>query len=330
MYTNHPNQIIVADYPAKMLFFFYLILFLSLVAEALTEPSCQENAQTCTRECSRHMSQDFNGIANRVLLGHGYRNVTVASLVRCGWECLLEDSCFSFHYSEGEKRCELNGATVSRFPLALIETTGNNYYGPEQPTVAQLIRSMRGEVPLSPTDCWHQTHASASSECQSAGQHLCLQWELQYANKKGYPTTTPDGSWYADPDRLAVLTETGVTYHNLPLTTSAPALCCSLPLSYREPVLTKESYDFADRAGQISGCSDLAAHLCTLAELKEAYDHDYQCVCWYFFATANRDAAVKPGGCGSYSGSECFEGIIAHTPRPANGRPAYCCPNRAQ
>ncbi|XP_022103311.1 uncharacterized protein LOC110986035 [Acanthaster planci] len=313
-----------------MLSFFYLISISSLVTKAHNEPSCQGNARSCTTECPRNLNRDFNGIPNRVLLGHGYGNLTVASPVRCGRECLIEDRCFSFQYSEKDRQCELNEATASQFPLALIEKTGKNHFGPEQPTFAELITSWKGEAPLSLTDCWYQSRACASSDCQSAGQHLCLQWELQHAYKEGYPPTTPHGSWCADLGRLAVLTETGVTFHDLPLTTSAPALCCSVPVSYREPVLTEQKYDLADRAGQLSGCSDLAAHLCTLAELKEAYDHGYRCNCWYYFATPNRDASVKPGGCGAYYGSECYQGIIANTPRPANGRPAYCCPNRAQ
>ncbi|XP_022103310.1 uncharacterized protein LOC110986034 [Acanthaster planci] len=314
-------------YTVKMLLFLCLLPFSSLVTEALTESSCQENARSCNRECPRNLNQHFNGITDRVLLGHGYRNLTVVSPVWCGRECLIDNRCFSFHYSEGERRCELNGATVSRFPLALIETMGTNYYGPQQQTFAELITSWKKEVPLSPTDCWYQTQALASSECQSASQHLCLQWELQHAYKEGYPAATTHGSWYADPDGLAVLTETGVTFQDLLLTASAPALCCSVPLTYRNPIPTKAGYDLTDRAGQMSGCSNLAAHLCTLAELKEAYYHGYRCECWFYFATPNRDAAVKNGGCGFHTGSECFEGIVAHTARPAARHRAFCCPN---
>ncbi|XP_038069276.1 uncharacterized protein LOC119738451 [Patiria miniata] len=309
-----------------MLFLLLLLPMSGLVTEAFFGSHCQEmQLKPCTRGCSRVLDREFNGVANRVLPGHVYRNLTVRCQFVCARVCLADRCCFSFHYSEGERRCELNGATASRYPLALIERTGTNYYGPEEPSFAELLTNGR-EVAISLTDCWYRTHASAASECRKTGQHLCLQWELDHASKEGYPATPL--SWYADPDSQAVLTETGVTYHDLPLTSPSPGLCCSLPMSYRHPVLTRESYDLADRAGQASGCSDLAAHLCTLAELKEAYEHGYRSWDWYYLATPNRDASVA--GCSEYHyGDECYQDTIANTPRPEWRTRAYCCPNRA-
>ncbi|XP_038069779.1 uncharacterized protein LOC119738875 [Patiria miniata] len=305
-----------------------LIPIYSLVIEALNVgPHCQD--KPCIKGCSRGLERYFNGIANHVLPGHVYGNLTVASRVLCGRECLIDDRCFSFHYSEGKRRCELNGATASRYPLALIERTGTNYYGPEQASFANLLTNETEEKgPISLTDCRFYNHPSAASECNKTGQHLCLRWELDHASNEGYPATPPYGSWYADPDSQAVLTETRVTYHDLPLTSPSPGLCCSLPMTYRDPVITPQSYELADRAGQASGCSDLAAHPCTLAELKEAYDRGYRSVDWLYFEIPNRDASVV--GCGVYHyGDECYQDTIGNTPRPGAPREVLCCPNRA-
>ncbi|XP_038066734.1 uncharacterized protein LOC119736798 [Patiria miniata] len=326
-----------------MLFLLLLLPMSGLVTEAFFGSHCQDRQlKPCTRGCSWGLERYFNGVANRVLPGHGYRNLTLPSLAMCSRECLIDDRCFSFHYSEGERRCELNGATTSRYPMALIERAGTDYFGPEEVGYYQLVlcffvswiqgKSYRAtfflldifSVPISLTDCWYHTHASAASECRRTGQHLCLQWELYYASKEGYPTTPP--SWYADPDSLAVLTETGVTYHDLPLTAPSPGLCCSLPMTYRDPVITPQGYELADRAGQASGCSDLAAHPCTLAELKEAYDRGYIRGFWLYFAMPNRDASVA--GCTIHQGDECYQGTIANTPRPTARARVYCCPSR--
>ncbi|XP_038066733.1 uncharacterized protein LOC119736796 [Patiria miniata] len=305
----------------KQIFAVFFITFACYaLANAFFSPYCQENA-TCVRGCSWGLERGFNGVANRVLPGHDHRNLTVASPVLCGRECLIDDRCFSFHYSEGERRCELNGATASRYPMELIEMEGIFYYGPEEPKLVQLLASGNKTGIPSLTDCWYHTHASAASECRRTGQHLCLQWELDHASKEGYPTTPP--SWYADPDSLAVLNETGVTYHDLPLTAPSPGLCCSLPMTYRDPVITPKSYELADRAGQARGCSDLAAHPCTLAELKEAYDHGYRSLYWGYLATPNRHAIV-----GCHHGDDCYQGTIANTPRPNERAQVYCCPNR--
>ncbi|XP_038069632.1 uncharacterized protein LOC119738755 [Patiria miniata] len=298
-----------------MLFLLLLLPMSGLVTEAFFGSH--------SRGCSWGLERYFNGVANRVLPGHGYCNLTLPSLAMCGMECFIDDRCLTFHYSEGERRCELNGATASRYPMALIERAGTDYFSPEQPSFAELLTNGR-EVPIRLTDCWYHTHASAASECRRTGQHLCLQWELDHASKEGYPATPP--SWYADPDSQAVLTETGVTYHDLPLTAPSPGLCCSLPMTYRDPVITPQSYDLADRAGQVRGCSDLAAHPCTLAELKEAYDHGYRSLYWGYLATPNRDTRVD--GCTHHKDDECYQGTIANTPRPATRKQVYCCPNR--
>ncbi|XP_038066945.1 uncharacterized protein LOC119736971 [Patiria miniata] len=310
-----------------MLLLLLLLPMSGLVTEAFFGSNCQDRqSKPCTRGCSVGLERHFNGVTNRVLPGHGYRNLTVVSRVLCGRECLMDDRCFSFHYSKGERRCELNGATASRYPMAVTERAATDYYGPEEARFAELLTNAN-EVPISLTDCWYHTHSSAASECRRTGQHLCLPWELDHASKEGYPATPP--SWYADTDSQAVLTETGVTYHDLPLTAQSPGLCCSLPMTYRDPVITPKSYELADRAGQASGCSDLAAHPCSLAELKEAYDRSYVSGYWLYFEIPNREATVA--GCNPmyHYGNECYEGTIANTPRPYAYAQVYCCRNRA-
>ncbi|XP_038066732.1 uncharacterized protein LOC119736795 [Patiria miniata] len=307
-----------------MLFLLFLLPISGLVTEAFFESHCQDGqSKSCTNGCQRGLERYFNGVANRVLPGHGYRNLTVASPVLCGRECLIDDRCFSFHYSEGKMRCELNGATASRYPMDLTEMDGIFYYGPEEPKLVQLLASGDNTGFPSLTDCWYHTHASAATECSKTGQQLCLHAQLDHASGEKYPATPL--SWYADTDSLAVLTETGVTYHDLPLTAPSPGLCCSLPYVYRDPVRTASLYAVADRAGQASGCSDQGAHPCTLAELKEAYDNGYRSSTWLYFATPNRDASVADGGCGSRTGDECYQDTIANTPRPAAQSWVYCC-----
>ena len=74
--------------------------------------------------------------------------------------------------------------------------------------------------------------------------------------------------------------------------------------------------------------------LCTLAQLKAAYDSGFRDNNWSLFDMEGRDARVSP--CWEYywRRGECYfivEGnsgisLIPNTPRPANFEPVYCCP----
>ena len=77
----------------------------------------------------------FSGVANRILHGYGYRNLTGISAISCGNLCMSDTRCMSINYYEREKLCELNGATASQHPGAVTEMTGS-YYGPEEVNVS--------------------------------------------------------------------------------------------------------------------------------------------------------------------------------------------------
>ena len=114
-----------------------IVLALALsVTPAEAFRCCQRtNQSTAAVSGSRYLY----AFANRRLRGPGYRTL-VTSAVRCGRDCLLDDRCFSFHYTEGERLCELNGATASWSPMFrdIVDTV---YYGPEK--VNLLIISLQ-------------------------------------------------------------------------------------------------------------------------------------------------------------------------------------------
>ncbi|XP_038077320.1 uncharacterized protein LOC119745167 [Patiria miniata] len=313
----------------------------------------------------RSAHQYFYGSGNRVLLGEGFRNLTGASKMHCSKECLSDDRCFSFNYWNGTvSRCELNGASATRFPLAVRGWTGAYYCGPEkgltnacqlrapakyvygpvfvfllQPLdVArlQLLVKAKGnrEVP-GLTDRTYDTQASASADCQTADQHLCELWEVDRAYAAGYaelilPADTD--IWYAVPDSQAVVNGNEVTQHGLPMTTSSPGICClGSQLSPQYPIITSETYSLQDVAGQARGCSALASHPCSLPELKAAYLSGYRPPSsWLYSAVPNRDVQLYSNGCGDYTGSECYEDVVANTPRPFGSSSVFCCPNLYQ
>ena len=102
--------------------FFTAIYLLSVGADKL----CQ-NATTGTSR-----SLYFSGIADLILHGYGYRTLAGISVISCGNLCLSDTRCFSINYSERDKVCELNGATASQYPPAMVEWNDSYYYGPEE------------------------------------------------------------------------------------------------------------------------------------------------------------------------------------------------------
>ena len=92
-----------------------------------------EAARSCENATVRiSRSQYFSGIADLILQGHGYRNLTGMSIIRCGTLCLSNTRCVSLNYSVRDKLCELNGASASQFPQSLTEKKDTYYYGPEK------------------------------------------------------------------------------------------------------------------------------------------------------------------------------------------------------
>ena len=172
---------------------------------------------------------------------------------------------------------------------------------------------------------------------------------------KGYRQVSPD-EWiaFSDSSRYAQLFPDGCGNHtgtecyadvvaNIPRTNSsdkmycclgageivAPGICCPKVLI---PFLTEGAYFVVDRDEMADDCSQtLNAHLCTLAELKDAYLLGYRQplgINWLFFAMAGRDAQLYKGGCGDYIDDECYEGVVANTQRPtADQNQAFCCPS---
>ena len=199
--------------------------------------------------------------------------------------------------------------------------------------------------------------------CSDLDAHLCTLPELNEAYLSGY--RQPDSSqwfYFSIPNRDARLITDGCIYSecyegvvsNTPRPApSGPVLCCPVPSSEssspamccpgliipRDPFITEELYAKEDRDGLASACSALQAHLCTLAELKEAYLQGYRQpfhqpdnvgnLLWLYFAEPNRDAKLFNDGCGSkytWNVDECYEGIVANTPRPDDSGRAFCCP----
>ena len=197
-----------------------------------------------------------------------------------------------------------------------------------------------------------------TAACSALGAHLCTLAELKSAFLRGYREPLWD-TWmfFSIPNRDVILysdgchhyTGTAECYEGVVVNTprphpadrvyccptwsvvTSPGLCCSGLLSRRDPIVTNETYAVDDRAGMTSGCSALGAHLCTLAELKEAYLRGYRqpstYPLWTYFAVPNRDVALFDNGCGQYLGLECYESIVANTPRPYPTNVVSCCPN---
>ena len=131
-------------------------------------------------------------------------------------------------------------------------------------------------------------------------------------------------------DSQAVVSLGGVTQHGLPLSTPSAGICCPGPkLDPEDPIITAGTYNLADVASQVHACSDLASHPCMLPELKAAYQRGYRqpSGSWLFFAVPNRDVRLYSNGCGSYAGAECYEGVVANTPRPHSSSKVFCCLN---
>ena len=72
------------------------------------------------------------GTAGQILQGEGYQNLTAASKLHCARKCFSDRGCFSINCSDGVSRCELNGASATRFPSALSRWSGTSYYGQEK------------------------------------------------------------------------------------------------------------------------------------------------------------------------------------------------------
>ena len=101
-----------------------LVILHCLSAEAAS--SCERATVSISR------SLYFSGIADLFLQGHGYRNLTGISIIRCSNLCLSNTRCFSLNYSTRDMLCELNGASASQFPQALAEKKDTYYYGTEK------------------------------------------------------------------------------------------------------------------------------------------------------------------------------------------------------
>ncbi|XP_033625588.1 uncharacterized protein LOC117288844 [Asterias rubens] len=278
-------------------------------------------AKLCQNETNgTSLSLYFSGIADLILHGYGYRTLAGISVIRCGNLCLSDTRCSSINYSERDKVCELNGATASQYPPAMVEWNDSYYYGPEEPMFMRQLKLIRTHTRATPrrTD----SHHSASSECQKANQHLCQPWEIHQVYETGYyrdihvPIAT--SFWYSVPDSKILVNATGLTYLSQRIDT--------------DPIITSQNYHQADRVGQAQACSALDAHPCTLAELKEAYLRGYRQPYsqWLYFSVPERDAQLYNDGCCGYSGDECYEGIVANTPRPRYSCPVFCCPTLSE
>ncbi|XP_038053442.1 uncharacterized protein LOC119725905 [Patiria miniata] len=163
------------------------------------------------------------------------------------------------------------------------------------------------------------SHAEAKESCPGTGARLCPLVLLAYANNLGYATA--EWGWYASPNLFANVEEDElvVCYDPQAGQTARAGYCCPMVNSF---VLSEDEY--ATHGEAQAFCASMRLHLCSLAELKSARDHGFWGPSWGRYEVEGRD--VKVSDCKYWSGPECYEGVIANTPRPRHTLPAYCCP----
>ncbi|XP_071785928.1 uncharacterized protein [Asterias amurensis] len=295
------------------------MVFVGLLFLVLTPCLYAEAYETCPLRNNDAQNRDmsFDKFSDHVLQGHGYSDFKGITRLKCAMKCLADTRCFSFQYTEADTGCVLNGASASRFPLSLTAANGTSYYGPEKTSFVWKLLQLASEYPGLPgmTDCTYPSPASAKSECLRFGQHLCDSSELQQAFDAGYyqVVSITNRFWYAVPSGSVIMGSRGLAYSE------------DLP----SPVITTDDYPSTDRDAMTKACCALEAHPCTLAELKAAYLSGYRQTYdtpWLAFAVPGRDAKLFSDGCGTYSGAECYGGVVATTTRPLANLKMICCP----
>ena len=111
-------------------------------------------------------------------------------------------------------------------------------------------------------------------------------------------------------------------------------MCFSVLLSDYPILLTALKYPSANLTQARERCAQCDMQLCSLAQLKAAYDAGYRNDKWGLVNIQGRDAMVTSCGNRYYASlTECFfriEGnmassVIPHTPRPYENAQAFCC-----
>lgn len=164
------------------------------------------------------------------------------------------------------------------------------------------------------------THPEAQLGCRDFDFQLCPLELLAYLNDRGY--YTDEYGWYATKYLQAILSdgEVRVDYNPHAGETALAAYCCPAGSSF---ILSEARYLTYVQAKAF--CESVRLNLCSLAKLKLARDdYGYWSGIWGHYDVDGRD--VKVFDCKYWAGDECYEGVIANTPRPANTMKAYCCP----
>ena len=109
-------------------------------------------------------------------------------------------------------------------------------------------------------------------------------------------------------------------------------MCFSVLLSDYPILLTALKYPSANLTQARERCAQCDMQLCSLAQLKAAYDAGYRLNEWGMYDTPGRDVTVT--SCGRYFGTpgECYfteegqeKSSIPNTPRVATTESVYCC-----
>ena len=68
-------------------------------------------------------------IENSTLVGHVFKTVNKSSFFNCLLECSMDCKCVSINLHRQNKTCELNHASNTSHPSAVVKKKGWSYYG---------------------------------------------------------------------------------------------------------------------------------------------------------------------------------------------------------
>ena len=88
----------------------------------------------CGTHCHPRTQQIFHAAENRALRQFAYANKTVRSLVFCGRECSMDETCKSFNFYKCNRQCQLNNMTRINHSDDFNETQGSVYFDANEDT----------------------------------------------------------------------------------------------------------------------------------------------------------------------------------------------------
>ncbi|XP_022100327.1 uncharacterized protein LOC110984432 [Acanthaster planci] len=190
------------------------------------------------------------------------------------------------------------------------------------------------------------THILHLTESQGACHGVCKStpWcgSVNYFMDTGHCQLNLNASHYQAPDRLVRRPGWFYSYVEAEPTDASPGcfnsqkhdpLCVKDSIEFSAFLRTKEKYPSADLSLARDACAQYGMQLCTLTQLKAAYEAGFRSNLWSLINTEGRDAKLSVCDTNHRRQSECAfmmegtnnDGLIPNTPRPADFINAFCC-----